>query len=222
MERFKKILTRHFIAFPASTIVWIYLLLNLDVGFFVATLAFIGTYAATLFGTKTYQTISGAKRAGLTTSEYRHIERQVDDAYDKLREMGKNYGRVRSIHSFKQLFELSRLAKRIIQTVEANPSQFYYVDRFFYSHLDSAVDITTRYIQLSQQPVKDLEINGTIEEAKTRLADVHHLLETDLKRAMSKDLATLNMELDYVDLALQKNEPKRLEEEPTHDERKKQ
>lgn len=64
------------------------------------------------------------KKYDLTASEYFHIRNQIKEANAKVRTLNSHYLKVRSISSFKQLFELNRLAKRIIALVKANPKNF--------------------------------------------------------------------------------------------------
>lgn len=213
MNRIKNFFVRHLLALPISLTAWFYLLLNTSVGFFGATGAMIGAYAGTLFVSKQVQISRTAKRFGLSRGEYRAIVDQLDQARAKLRELNTSYAQVRNVHSFRQLHELNQLAKRIIQIVEKNPRKFYHVDSFFYAHLESAVDITSKYTMLSNQPLQDSEIKHALITTKEKLTTVKELLESDLKRAVATDVEKLKIELDYIDVAHQQHLPKPPEED---------
>lgn len=217
MNIVKQFFTRHLLALPISVTTWLYAMIGLNIGFFGATGLMIVAYGSTLFISKQVQTTKNAKALGLSRGEYRRIMGAIDDAKSKLRELNNNYSNVRSVHSFRQLYDLNQIAKKVIQLVQQNPTKFYLVDRFFYAHLDSAVEVTSKYTLLTNQPIQDKEFKIALATTKHRLNDIKELLEEDLKKAVSTDVSQMNIELDYIDVALKNSRPKAIEEEIKHD-----
>ena len=79
------------------------------------------------------------------------------------------YGKVRSVQAFKQLHEMNTLSRRILAIVRTNPQKFYHVENFFYAHLDSAVELTSKYAILVNQPLKDKEIQIALQNTRETL-----------------------------------------------------
>lgn len=123
-------------------------------GFFLGGLLFVGTYTASTFLLKFNQKKKVMKLAGISKEEYQHIETQLSTAQKHIQTLSKNYLRVRSISTFKQLLEMTRISKNIVKIVKTNPQKFYNVEQFFYAHLPSAVQLTETYTMLTKQPVK--------------------------------------------------------------------
>lgn len=146
------------------------------------------------------------KKHQLTLSEYFHIQRQIKEANKKIRTLNSHYLKVRSLSSFKQLFEMNRLAKRIISLVKTNPRKFYQAENFFYAHLDSAVELTSKYALLVSQPVKDREMKMALEDTRETLESISLVMEDDLKNVLTSDIEHLKMELDFAKLSVGKME----------------
>ena len=166
-------------------------------GFFLGGLLFVGIYTASSFSIKLSQKKKVMKLAGISKEEYQHIETQLSSAQKQIQTLSKNYLRVRSISTFKQLLEITRISKNIVKIVKANPQKFYTVEQFFYAHLPSAVQLTETYTMLTKQPVKDKEIQLTLAKTRETLTDLNDTIQIDLKDALSNDLDQLQMEIEF-------------------------
>jgi 5-bromo-4-chloroindolyl phosphate hydrolysis protein len=92
-------------------------------------------------------------------------------------------------------------------------------ESFFYSHLESAVELTQKYALLVGQPVKDRELKVALQDTRETLHSMSDVLERDLKKVLSTDVEQLRMELDYARLTVdQHNNQKLLEQYPTDSE----
>ncbi|MET3574881.1 5-bromo-4-chloroindolyl phosphate hydrolysis family protein [Bhargavaea ullalensis] len=210
MNNFQQFLTRQAIMLPVSFGSWLALLLGAGMGFVPATGLLIAIYLAGDFSIRQIQTTSEVKRLGMTRSEYKHIDHQLSEAKAKLRQLNAHYGNIRSVQAFRQLNELNKLSKRIIGIVRQNPKKFYNVEKFFYAHLDSAVELSSKYALLANQPTKDEEMKAALQQTRETLGDLNIEIQKDVKRALATDLETLRFELDYADVLTGK-EKKELE-----------
>lgn len=216
MKTIQQFLMRHVISLPVSFSVWFILLLATNLGFFVSTGLLFVVYGATNFTIKQIQIHSTLKQFGLTRSEYRYIADQLDIARDKIKTLNSHYGKVRSAQDFKQLHATSMLARKIIQTVKTNPAKFYAAENFFYAHLDSAVQLTSKYALLSNQPLKDEEIQSTLTNTRQALNDVYDQFQLDLRKALSSDMESLKFEIDYIDATMKRQQKKQLDTKGDH------
>ncbi|KZE40207.1 5-bromo-4-chloroindolyl phosphate hydrolysis protein [Bhargavaea cecembensis] len=200
MNTFQQFLTRHAIMLPVSFGSWLYFLLGAGMGFIPATGLLIAIYLAGDFSIRQVQIGSTVKQLGMTRSEYKHIVSQLDQAKSKLRQLNGHYGSIRSVQAFRQLNDLNKLSKRIIGIVQQNPRKFYNVEKFFYAHLDSAVELSSKYALLANQPTKDDEMKQALEDTRETLKDLNVEIRKDVKRALATDLETLRFELDYAEV----------------------
>ena len=207
MKQIQNFFTRHIIAAPISFGSWLYLLLGTSMTLVPATGLLIVIYLGSTFTIKQLQITSTLKKAGLTRSEYNYIQNQMTSAQKKLKRLNGYYGKVRSVQAFRQLHEINTLSRRILGIVRTDPNKFYHVEKFFYAHLDSAVELTSKYSILVNQPLKDKEIQIALQNTRETLTDVNNQLEQDLRNVLSSDMDRLQMELDFVDATMKKKKP---------------
>jgi len=192
-------------------------LITIDWGLWISSISFFVVYFISSFSIKQIQLHHKLKRFGLTRGEYRHIKSQLVEANKKIRELNRQYGKVRSIRAFKQLFEMNRLARRIFSIVKSNPRKFYSAEKFFYSHLDSAVELTSKYSLLVSQPIKDTEMKLALQQTRDTLESINNVMEEDLRNVLSSDIEELKMELSYAKVSVKQNEPLKLKGEMPND-----
>lgn len=155
------------------------------------------TYTLSNFIMKHIQHHQVCKHHGLSRQEYKHIAEQLKKAEQQILEFNKYFLRVRSVHQFKLILEMHRLSRNIIKIVKKEPKKFYNVEPFFYAHLETATQLTKQYTMLTQQPLKDREIQLALSETRTTLTDLHDTIEYDLKRALADDIEQLKIEIEF-------------------------
>ncbi|MDW0115442.1 5-bromo-4-chloroindolyl phosphate hydrolysis family protein [Sporosarcina thermotolerans] len=207
MKEVKQFFQRHLITAPISFGSWLTMTLAAGMNPLAATGLMIAIYLGGNFTIKQIQLSSNVKELGMSRSEFKHIKSQMNEAKTKINKLNGLYGQVRSVQAFKQVYEINNLAKRILTIVRKNPKKFYHVEKFFYSHLDSAVELTSKYAILVNQPLKDQEIRVALQHTRETLNDVNRQLEQDLRGALATDIEQLQLELDYVDVTMKKNKP---------------
>jgi len=220
MIEVKYFFIRHLLSIPIFIGSWIAFQSGLGVHYALAGLLSIGTYTISNQLIKVVQSRIIVAKFGLTFSEYRHIKLQLKEAKTKLKQLNSYYLKVRSIRAFKQLFEMNSLSKRIFQIVKTNPRKFYQVESFFYAHLDTAVELTSKYTLLVSQPVKALDVQIALQDTRDTLLELNQVMENDLRQVLSSDIEKLKMELDFAKISLKKHDTPLLLKGDIQDDRK--
>lgn len=193
---------RHCLNIPIMIASWFVFFFSIESGFIWSSALAIGVYFVTNFAIKKIQQRRIMKKHQMTLSEYFHIQQQLKEANKKIKTLNSQYLKVRSISSFKQLFEMNRLAKRIISLVKSNPKKFYQAENFFYAHLDSAVELTSKYTLLVSQPVKNKDMKLALQDTRDTLESISTVMEDDLNNVLASDVEHLKMELDFAKLSV--------------------
>ncbi|RNF40424.1 5-bromo-4-chloroindolyl phosphate hydrolysis family protein [Planococcus salinus] len=217
MKPFENFIKRQTVSLPLMTVMFPVLYLGAEIGFIASGAVAAGTYLASNTTMKQVQYSSDSKKLGMSRSEYKHVRLQVKEAKTKIKQLQGHYYRVRSITSFKQLMDISKLASKITTVVQQNPRKFYHAERFFYSHLDSAIELTEKYTLLVNQPVKDREIKVALQDTREMLRSMKEVMEQDLKQVLSTDVEQLRIELDYARMAVDHTNSQKLLMQPQTD-----
>ena len=217
MKRVQNFIKRQSVSLPVMGVMFPVLYLGAEIGLLASGAVAAGSYLASNTTMKQVQFSSTSKELGMTRSEYKHVIKQLQEAKVKTRKLQGQYYSVRSISSFRQLMEMTKIANKIIMVVQQNPRKFYQAEQFFYSHLDTAVELTQKYALLVGQPVKDREIRIALQDTRETLQSMNRVMENDLKKVLASDVEQLRMELDYAQLAVDKNKNQKLLIQPTTD-----
>lgn len=136
------------------------------------------------------------KKHQLSLKEYRYIRKNLKEANKKIRRLNKSLFTIRDLSSFKQRIDILRIIKKIQKMALKEPKRFYKAESFYFSHLDSVVELSEKYHFLSSQPKKNLEMNQSLLETRQTLNELTKVLEEDLYQVVSNDIETLNFEID--------------------------
>ncbi|MCZ2258234.1 5-bromo-4-chloroindolyl phosphate hydrolysis family protein [Sporosarcina sp. G11-34] len=207
MHGIQQFFIRHLITAPVTFGSMIYFIVGTGMNIFaIAGLSALIYFGGT-FAIKQVQISSNLKTLSMTRSEYNHIQGQLSSARTKVKQLNGYYGKVRSVQAFRQLHEMNTLSRKILSIVKTNPKKFYHVEKFFYAHLDSAVELTSKYALLVNQPLKDKDVRIALQNTRETLSDVNMQLEQDMRNVLSSDLEKLQMEIDFVDVTMNRKKP---------------
>ncbi|MGM0854198.1 MAG: 5-bromo-4-chloroindolyl phosphate hydrolysis family protein [Bacillota bacterium] len=197
MNTFLQFLVRTVISFSIGTSSFIAYLLLFDLGFPLTFLSSLGTGILIFLIVKGLQKRWWLNKNGLSSQEFRYINKNLKEAKEKVKRLQKQQLRVRSLGAFKQILELNRLSRRIYQLVKKEPKRFFSAESFFFYHLDSVVEITEKYTFLAAQPGKNKEAFLSLQQTRTTLDDLTESLEKDLENVLANDMDTLQFELNF-------------------------
>lgn len=138
------------------------------------------------------------KKYNISRKEYIYIRKNLKEAKPKLQRLRKAFFQVRDVASFKQQLDTLRVANKIYSITKKEPKRFYQAEPFYYSHLDSIVELAEKYAFLSAQPKKNSELLISLSDTKIALRELSQVIEEDLNQVLSNDIDKLNFELDVV------------------------
>lgn len=153
---------------------------------------------------------------GLKKKEYKYIRTNLEEGRTKILRLQKIMNQNKNLYSFQERNKTLQLTKRIYGIVKENPKRFYETEDFFFSHLDSLVELTEKYTFLERQPVKDKKIYQTLSDTRTLLNDLSRVIEKDLFQLLKRDVNSLDFELEVAKNSISRQKQK-MEGETRHD-----
>ncbi|MGN1402267.1 MAG: 5-bromo-4-chloroindolyl phosphate hydrolysis family protein [Bacillus sp. (in: firmicutes)] len=159
----------------------------------------------TFFGLKWGFSNKNIKKSGLSRREYRYIQEQINEAKLKVGRLQKVMFSVGNVFTIKQNYDVIKVAKKIQSIVENEPRRFYEVEPFYYSHLDSMVELTEKYAFLTKQPVKTKEIQSSLNDTRQTISSMAETIGKDLSKLLANDIDSLRIELDVAKQSIDKN-----------------
>jgi 5-bromo-4-chloroindolyl phosphate hydrolysis protein len=204
MNPFLTFIVRSFVALPTTVMVWLASFIAFDYTFlFSSGLAIAGGGIA--FGlTGTVMTSRFLKKNQISRKEYRYIRQNLKEAKKKINRLSKMQFSIRNITSLKQRIDILRVTRKIYKLTSSEPKRFYKAERFYFSHLDSVLELTEKYAFLSSQPKRSLELEHSLSETRRTLNELSEKVEQDLYYILSDDIDNLNFEIDVAKNILKK------------------
>jgi 5-bromo-4-chloroindolyl phosphate hydrolysis protein len=213
LNRFLLISAGMVIAIPVALIVWPVSFFGFDQHYFLSTLfSFIGGGAA-YGGLTAYLHKGFLKKHGLTKKEYKYINENLKEAKSKIFRVNKALVSIRHIPSLKKRMELIKLIRKINSLTKKEPKRFYLAEQFYFSHLDSAVELAEKHVLLSGQPTNNREIDRSLDETRRTLEKLTESIEEDLLHILSEDIEQLHLEIDVANHSIKKSDEYRLTDE---------
>lgn len=136
------------------------------------------------------------KENGITRREYKYIRTNLKEAKEKINRLQKAVLRIRNFPDMKQNYEVIKLVNKIYSTTKKEPKRFFKAEKFYFTNLDSIVEITEKYALLHSQPAKTPELKISLKETRLTIDKLTDSLENDLYRVLEDDIDDLQFELN--------------------------
>lgn len=195
---------RVFVTVPVTIIMWLISFFGFHQTFLVSSGVALGSGVLLFWLLAIYMKTRFLKKHGLTRKEYRYIKQNLNEAKQKIFRLHKALLSIRHLPSLKKRVEFVKVSRKIYTMTKKEPKRFYQAEPFFFSHLDSAVELSEKYIFLTAQPKKTPELEKSLDEAFLTLEDLNQLVEKDLYQVISNDINQLDFELDVARHSLKK------------------
>lgn len=196
-----------FVALPIMALIWLISLFGFHQSFLLSSGISIIGGGLSWWITAVSLNHRFLKKHGLTRKEYRYIKENLDEAKGKVIRLHKSLLAIRHIPSIKQRIDLIKVSKKIYSLTRKEPKRFFQAEEFYFSHLDSAVELAEKYVFLSRQPKKTPELDQSLHEALWTLEELNKTVEKDLYTVISDDIEKLDFEIDVAKHSLKKHEP---------------
>ncbi|MCD2137020.1 5-bromo-4-chloroindolyl phosphate hydrolysis family protein [Salinicoccus halitifaciens] len=192
--------TAALVAIPTSIVTGLASMLALDLHLFFDLLVGTGGFFAAYFPTQSVSFNRQLREYGLNKSEYKYIRSQLKEAKEKMNRLRQSYYNIRTLKDAKLIFDINRIVKSIVTTVEDDPKVFYNVQQFFHSNLDSAVNTIEQYLFLYRMPGKSKEEKIKLHETRLSMLELKRTLQSNLSHMNRPAYQSLEVEKDLISL----------------------
>lgn len=186
------------VAAPVALAAWILSSSIFDIHMFLDVSVGIGGFVASYFPTQRYSHNKHLEKVDLTHSEYKYIKQQLAQADEYTNRLRSSYMNIRSLKDAKMIFDINRIVKTIISSVEEEPKKFYRVQQFFHSNLETAVNSIEKYLYLYKMPGKSKEERMQLHETRLSMLELKRTLQSDLSHMNQGSYQDLNVERDLI------------------------
>lgn len=196
MYRFVAFIIQTLITFPTMITVWLLSFFAFDQSFLSSSGISLGLGAAVFFGISFVLKSRYLNKHGLTKKEYSYIRKNLKQGKQKIFRANKALFSIRHQASLKQRMELIKLTRKIYALTNKEPKRFFQAEQFYFTHLDSIVELSEKYVFISRQKMNNSEIDLSLHEARRTLEELTVNVEKDLHQILNEDIEQLRFEID--------------------------
>ncbi|MEW9108315.1 MAG: 5-bromo-4-chloroindolyl phosphate hydrolysis family protein [Cytobacillus gottheilii] len=196
MNSFLAFILRSLIAAPTAVSVWLVAFFAFDQTFPLSGVIGVSAGIITFWLSGAVMKSRFLKRHDLSRKEYAYIEKNLDEAKGKLARLHKALMSIRHMPSLKERVQFIRVTRKIYRLTKKEPKRFYLAERFYFSHLDSAVELAEKYVFLSSQPKMTMELEHSLRDTRKTLQELTAFVEKDLYDVIAEDIDQLHFEID--------------------------
>lgn len=204
MNTFLRLIIQASAAVPFTGFIWLLCFAGFDQTFIMSSLYALISGGLMYFGIGRYIQNRFLAKHGLTKREYKYIKKNLSEANLKIIRLQKSLFSIRHIRSLKQRMELLRIIKNIHRLSNREPRRFYKAEQFYFSHLDSVLELSEKYAFLSSQPSKNRELDQSLFETQSTLKELTKVVEKDLNFILEDDIDHLHFEIDVAKHSIKK------------------
>jgi len=196
LKTFLFFMLRTFTAGFGMVMIWLISFFGFDQSFLWSSVFGLIGGTAVYYGMKVGTQSQFLRRNGLTRKEYKLVEENLKEAKQKIHRLQKAFIQIQNLTNAKQNFETLRVIYKIYNITKKEPRRFFLADEFYYSHLESIVELAEKYTFLASQPVKTVDLAKSLRETRDTMDDLVKLIEQDLHSMIEGDINNLNFEID--------------------------
>lgn len=211
--------TASIVAVPVSIVTGLISMLALDIHLFYDMLVGAGGFFAAYLPTQSVSLNRQLKEYGLNKSEYKYIQNQIKEAKEKLNRLRQSYYNIRTLKDAKLIFDINRIVKSIINTVEDDPKIFYNVQQFFHSNLDSAVNTIEQYLFLYKMPGKSKDEKIKLHETRLSLLELKRTLQANLSHMNRSTYQSLEVEKEIITMNKKRTDKRKQLDNKLHEQK---
>ncbi|PIO83661.1 hypothetical protein BSQ39_08825 [Loigolactobacillus backii] len=150
------------------------------------------------------QLMAHYKKSGMSERDIDFFRGTMADAKAQIDQLAKNMQRVPKLKAIELHDEPVKVSQATFKALVAKPAKLHLAADFLYRHLPTLVDLTTKYIQISQHEVKDKDTYVVLDKSATLITDLAQQLKKDYAAIVADDLEDLDVDMSLAKKALEK------------------
>lgn len=192
--------TASLVSVPVAIVSSVISMIALDIHLIYDMMIGAGAFFAAYLPTQSVSMGRQLEDYGLTKSEYKYINTQLKEAREKLARLRKSYYSIRTLKDAKLIYDINRLIRSVLKSVEDDPKKFFSIQQFFHSNLDSAVNTIEQYLYLYKMPGKSKDEKIKLHETRLSLLELKRTIEANMSFMNQSTYQSLDVERDIISI----------------------
>lgn len=153
------------------------------------------------------------KEEGMSKEETKFFRETMNTAKNQILLLEKNLQQGTKLQTIEARNNTLKLAKALFKDITNEPRRLHQVDKFLYSHLPSLVDLTEKYIEISNHEVKSKTTFDMLDKSAATIDEMCQLIALDYATFKEEDLAEMDIEIALANQTIERDNEDNNEEQ---------
>ncbi len=132
---------------------------------------------------------------GMTAQEIDFFRDTMSQAKQNIATLESNMEQVAKLKAINLRYDTLKISKAMFKELVKEPNKLHQSDRFLYNHLPNLVELTNKYVEISNHELKNKNTFDVLNQSAIAIEEVSQLIGKDYVNLVSDDLDDLDVEI---------------------------
>ncbi|WP_462259156.1 5-bromo-4-chloroindolyl phosphate hydrolysis family protein [Vagococcus teuberi] len=133
--------------------------------------------------------------AGMSDKEIEFFRNTLAEAKEQINQLEQNFKAVPKLKAINLRYDTLKVSQAMFKELVKEPKKLHLADKFLYNHLPNVVELTNKYVEISDHEIKSKATYDTLNESIVAIEDVAQLIIKDYENFVSDDIEDLEVEI---------------------------
>lgn len=133
--------------------------------------------------------------AGMSDKEIEFFRNTLAETKQQIDQLESNFQAVPKLKAINLRYDTLRVSKAMFKELVKEPKKLHLADKFLYNHLPNLVELTNKYVEISEHEIKSKATYDTLNDSISAIENVAVLIIKDYEDFVSDDIEDLEVEI---------------------------
>lgn len=133
--------------------------------------------------------------AGMSDKEIAFFRTTLSETKEQIDQLEKNFHNIPKLNAINLRYDTLKVAKAMFKEIVKEPKKLHLADKFLYTHLPNLVEMTNKYVEISDHEIKSKATYDTLNNSIGAIENVSRLIIEDYENFVSDDIEDLEVEI---------------------------
>ena len=147
--------------------------------------------------------------AGMSDKEITFFRNTLAEAKEQIEQLDKNIHSVAKLKAINLRYDTLKVTKAMFKEIVKEPQKLHLADKFLYNHLPNLVELTNKYVEISEHEIKNKSTYEALNESVVAIEAVSELIIKDYASFVADDIEDLEVEISIAKQNAQREQMKK-------------
>ena len=147
--------------------------------------------------------------AGMSDKEIAFFRQTLGETKEQINQLEVNINQVAKLKAINLRYDTLKVTKAMFKELVKEPRKLHLADKFLYNHLPNLVELTNKYVEISDHEIKSKSTYEALNESVVAIEAVSELIIEDYANFVADDIEDLEVEISIAKQNTQREQDKK-------------